>query len=310
MKNFQKITLTAITALAMNMSLSASVNLDVSAGDAEMDGVITGAANVIGAHVLTLKNQTTALTALDIKNGQNVAASSCTFSSTDVTIDTAANGKLTQAAGMTLHSLTLAVAGEVASTNAAILLTTATPVANVLTTTSGSGGTTISTLATGSADATIANSDALVLTAATGTGGLAITGVGTTAINGDFGALGAFTTATSAVSLGATAKMPAAATNTISLVGSLALASSGVAHAINSVTNFTGTSQLAVPASVTAASVGALGALDFATGTSLHCADTAGVNLLTAGATITCHTGSSIVFASGAKFGSAVTTAA
>ena len=43
MKTFQKITLTAITALAMNMSLSASyIEMEVDSGTATFSAVITG----------------------------------------------------------------------------------------------------------------------------------------------------------------------------------------------------------------------------------------------------------------------------
>jgi hypothetical protein len=214
---------------------------------------------------------------------------------------------------MTLRSLTLSAAGEVASTNAAIVLTTDTPGAHILTTASGTGGTTIGTLATGSSTTTIANSDALIINASSGSGNIALSGnANGTTIAGALASSGGLNSSAGNVVLASgdsvTASVAAMPTGSSVISGTavLALGAYGPADAMFA-TAFTDTAKLTVPANVAAASIN--GAVSFASGCSAHCADTAGVNLLdTIGSMKFIH-GSSIVFVAGSKWGTPITSA-
>jgi autotransporter-associated beta strand protein len=117
MKVFQKITLTALASLAMNMQLSASspMTIEVDSGTAIASAAIntgSGALTKTGAGALTLGGANT-LGQLEINQGQINVSATNNFGGGGVTFDTNAGNILAvTAAGVAVPALTMTAAGE------------------------------------------------------------------------------------------------------------------------------------------------------------------------------------------------------
>lgn len=322
MKNIQKITLTTLAIVCMNMHLSASslaidigetkkkvtssavipVQLEVKKGTGTISSVLTGVIQKVGSGAAALSGVNSGLVSLDIHEGSVSVAGTANLG-TSTAVSMSGSGCALQGAGsLAVHSLALSADGAVTNSGATTIAS-ATLAGNVLSTNS-VGGTTITSLvpdATGS----IANADALTLVGATAVAQpISVSGIGATSIAGPLNSTGGFVSRASAVSLGLAGQLPTG-TNAISGSSSLSLAASGAAAAIRSATNFTDSAQFNVPASVTPGSIA--GAVNFANGTTAMFNGSVDSGILGTGGSFTFQPGSKISVADGSTFSAPVT---